>query len=219
MRQTDEIVQLTRIENHLTPHHLTVTGGLHETVPTGRRTVLLIGHVEPGFWQHFKTCAEWQDGKPDPIDRWSGRVLSGIASDLGAEALFPFGGPPWHPFYRWAIASGHAFVSPVRLLVGAGSGLFASFRGALAFSEQLPLPPSQPRPCDSCAEQPCLDACPVGALTAAGYDIQRCHAFLDTGDGADCMNNGCAVRRACPLSLSYARLAEQSAYHMRQFHK
>jgi len=32
------------------------------------------------------------------------------------------------------------------------------------------------------------------------------------------MGGGCLVRRACPVSGGYARLAEQSAYHMGQFH-
>jgi len=212
-------VHLAEIEHRLTPHYLTVMGGFHTGLPPGLQTVLLISPAEPGFWPHFKSSAEWQDGKPDPMDRWSQRVLSGVACDIGAQALFPFGSPPWHPFYQWAIGSGHAFVSPVRLLVSAGSGLFTSYRGALGFAEIVQLSPPTPRPCNSCAAQPCLSACPVGALTAKGYDLPCCHAFLDTEDGFDCMNNGCAVRRACPVSLSYARLSEQSAYHMRQFHK
>lgn len=93
-----------------------------------------------------------------------------------------------------------------------------SFRGALALKEAVEVPPAAPRPCDACAA-PCLTTCPVGALTGAGYDLPACHAFLDQPEGRDCMTGGCLVRRACPLSQSYARLPEQSGYHMRQFHK
>jgi len=212
-------VPLARIEQLLAPHRLTVAGGLHEGLPEGLQTVVLISPAEPGFWPHFNASPEWRDGNPDPIDRWSRRIVSDVAGHVGARALFPFGGPPWQPFYQWAVGSGHASVSPVHLLVGAESGLFASYRGALGFAERLRLPLPKPSPCNSCAAQPCLSACPAGALTAQGYDLPRCHAFLDTKDGGDCMNNGCAVRRACPVSLSYARLTEQSAYHMRHFHK
>ena len=202
-------------------HQLSVLGGFaagsDDGLPQGTQTLLLLGPLEPGFWPHMKAQPEW--GAADPVDRWSRRVIGGMACDLGAKALFPFGGPPWHPFYRWALKSGRCWDSPVRLLVHDVAGLFVSFRGALALKEALDLPPAPRKPCDTCAGQPCLVACPVAALTADGYDLPRCHAYLDTAAGQDCMTAGCAVRRACPLSLGYARMPEQSAYHMGQFHK
>jgi epoxyqueuosine reductase len=106
----------------------------------------------------------------------------------------------------------------VRLLVHSGQGLMVSFRGALALREAVEVPPPVARPCDICAA-PCLTACPAGALTGAGYDLPACHGFLDRPEGQDCLTGGCAVRRACPVSQSYARLPEQSGYHMRQFHR
>jgi epoxyqueuosine reductase len=93
-----------------------------------------------------------------------------------------------------------------------------SFRGALALKLRIDLPETpEAAPCATC-KAPCLTACPVGALSAMGYDAPSCHAFLDTGPGTECMDKGCAVRRACPLSGTYGRLTEQSAYHMRRFH-
>jgi epoxyqueuosine reductase len=183
----------------------------------------LRGPQEPGFWPHLKAQPEWanfqQGGRPDPVDRWSRRVIGTLACDLGAKALYPFGGPPYHPFYKWALKSGRCWDSPVRLLVHDTAGLFVSFRGALALKHVLELPLTPPKPCDSCASKPCLTACPTNALVGAGYDVKKCHDYLDTGAGQDCMTNGCVVRRTCPLSRSYARLPEQSAYHMGQFHK
>ena len=80
-------------------------------------------------------------------------------------------------------------------------------------------PPLPAKPCDTCAAKPCLTACPVNALSAeTGYDLAACHSFLDTEAGQDCMSRGCKARRACPVSQSYARLPEQSAFHMRSFH-
>jgi epoxyqueuosine reductase len=184
--------------------------------PAGTRTLLMLGPKEPGFWAHLQAQREW--GGPDPVDRWSRRVIGRIACDLGGKALFPFGGPPYHPFYRWALRTGRVWESPVRLLVHSGQGLLVSFRGALALQEEVEVPPQLSRPCEGCAA-PCLTACPAGALTAAGYDVPACHAFLDQPDGAECLSGGCLVRRACPVSQSYARLPEQSAYHMGQFHK
>ena len=211
---------LAQIQAMAAQHQLAVLGGFatgpEDSLPAGTKTLLLLGPLEPGFWPNLKAQPEW--GGADPVDRWSRRVIGTMACDLGAKALFPFGGAPYHPFYKWALKSGRTWDSPVRLLVHDVAGLFVSFRGAFALKQELTLPPAPARPCDACAN-PCLAACPVGALTAAGYDLPSCHAYLDTPAGADCMANGCAVRRACPLSLAYARMPEQSAYHMGQFHK
>lgn len=184
--------------------------------PPGTRTLLMLGPAAPGFWAHLTAQPEWGDA--DPVDRWSRRVIGRLACDLGAKALFPFGGPPYHPFYQWALRTGRVWDSPVRLLVHSSQGLMVSFRGALALKEKVAVPPPVARPCDTCPA-PCLAACPVGALTRAGYDLPACHGFLDRPEGQDCMTGGCLVRRACPVSQSYARLPEQSGYHMRQFHR
>ena len=210
---------LAEIEAMAARHFLAVLGGFtcqdDPGLPAGTRSLLLLGPAEPGYWAHVTAQPEW--GAPDPIDRWSRRVIGRMACDLGAKAVFPFGGPPYHPFYQWALRTGRVWDSPVRLLVQAEQGLMVSFRGALALKEVVEVPRAV-RPCDSCT-QPCVTACPAGALGAQGYDVPACHAFLDGADGAECMNSGCAVRRACPLSLAYARLPKHSAYHMGQFHK
>lgn len=203
-------------------HRLDVFGAFHpgpqDGVPPGTRTLLLLGPGEPGFWPHVTASPEFADGAPDPLDRWSRRVIGQLACDLGAKALFPFGGPPWQPFIAWARKSGRAWESPVGLLVHDRAGLMVSYRGALALKVHIDLPaPPQAAPCETCA-QPCLRACPVGALSGAGYDTAACHGYLDTGPGADCRNGGCAVRRSCPVSQGYGRLPAQSAYHMARFH-
>lgn len=184
--------------------------------PPGTRALALVAPLR-GWWGIVTASPEWQDGAPDPIDRWSARVLGAIAAAVGGTALFPFGGPPWRPFHAWALATGRVWESPVRLLVGAEHGLWISFRGALALPFDLALPPAA-RPCDACPDRPCLSACPAGALGAAGYDVPACHAHLDTRAGAACLTGGCRVRAACPVSVRHARLAAQSAYHMSRFH-
>jgi epoxyqueuosine reductase len=218
-------VSLARIEALAAAQQLAVLGGFvcqdEPGLPEGTRSLLLLGPKEPGYWPHVTAQPEWAEflteNKPDPVDRWSRRAVGGIACDLGARALFPFGGPPYHPFYQWALRTGRVWDSPVRLLVQAEQGLLVSFRGALALKQVVEVPRGV-RPCDTCA-RPCLAACPVAALTATGYDLPACHDFLDRPEGADCMKSGCAVRRACPVSLGYARLPEHSAYHMGTFHK
>ena len=213
-------VTLAQVASLLQPHQLEVLGGFavapgEEGFPKGTRSLLLLGPKEPGFWPHLTAQPEWAG--PDPVDRWSRRVIGQLACDLGAKALFPFGGPPYQPFYQWALRTGRVWDSPVRLLVHETQGLWVSFRGALALRQEIDLPAPAARPCDGCAA-PCLTTCPAGALGKGGYDVPACHAFLDA-KGDDCLNGGCMVRRACPVSQTYARMREQSAYHMRQFHR
>lgn len=195
--------------------------GLCRTEPSdslGTGTLALLGPRAPDFWDHVQRSGEFRDGLRDPLDRWSERVITQIAGDVGGSPLFPFGTPA-RPFIGWALRSGRAWVSPVGLLVHDTAGLLVSYRGAVLFAETQPVEPTSSRPCDSCADQPCLDACPVGALGQGGYDLAVCHAFLDTPDGEPCMSGGCLVRRACPVSQSYPRPPAQSAFHMRSFHK
>ncbi|GGH40634.1 hypothetical protein SAMN05444007_11545 [Cribrihabitans marinus] len=181
-------------------------------------TLILLG-AGPAFWPAFTTAPEARDGAPDPIDRWSRRVVGGLAAQYGAEAHFPFGGPPYAPFIDWALKSGRAFLSPTGMMVHDTVGLMISFRGALHFGQEFDLPPLHARsPCTGCPA-PCLTACPVEALRRdAPYDLAACHSFLDSPAGADCMMKGCAARRACPLSAGAGRTDAQSALHMKAFH-
>ena len=104
---------LAQIEALAAAQHLAVLGGFaawpDDGLPSGTKTLLLLGPREPGFWPHLKAQPEW--GADDPMDRWSRRVIGTLACDLGAKALFPFGGPPYRPFYRWALKSGRCWQS------------------------------------------------------------------------------------------------------------
>lgn len=214
---------LDRIADEAAAHSLEIFGAFHpdtgDGAPEGAGTLVLLGPSEPGFWDVFSASPEYRDGAADPLDRWSARVIGGLAQALGATALFPFGGPPFQPFIGWALKSGRAWVSPVGLLVHDRAGLMVSYRGALAFADRLGLPQGVENPCESCADQPCLTACPVDALGPSGYDVPACKGQLDTPDGVACREGGCLVRRACPVSRRYGRLEVQSAFHMRAFHR
>ncbi|GAB4287359.1 MAG: hypothetical protein Kow0058_07010 [Roseovarius sp.] len=211
---------LARIDSAAAEWQLRVLGGAEEALPEGLAAVVLLGPREPGFWAMFTAQPEYADGRPDPLDRWSRRAVHALAGQFGARALFPFSGPPHHPFPRWAVASGRAHVSPVGLLVHDEAGLWLSYRGALGLAQPLP-EADRPRrgavsPCAGCTARPCLTACPVDALRGDRYDVAACKTDLDR-PGNDCMTRGCAVRRACPVSRGHGRRDEQSAFHMRAF--
>ncbi|SMX49484.1 hypothetical protein RUA8715_03771 [Ruegeria arenilitoris] len=201
---------------------LIVMGAQHPRVSGAKQldrgTLILLG-AGSSFWPVLTASAEWLDGKPDPVDRWSLRVVGTLAENLGAQARYPFGGPPYAPFIDWALKSGRTFQSPVGALVHDTVGMMISLRGALHFDHEFNIPVADdPSPCINCPA-PCASACPVGALNAKTfYDVDACHGYLRTPPGQACMTQGCAARLACPLSAGAGRRAEQSAHHMRAFH-
>lgn len=190
------------------PLHLTPLGDFHE----GETTTILLGPLEPGFWAYVTQRLEFSGA--DPLDNWSRATIVSLAEYTGSQTRFPFGGPPYHPFISWALRSGETWQSPVGLLVHKDAGLLVSYRGALRFDHRIDLPTPSSKPCDTCAEQPCLTACPVSALSSTGYDVPSCKTHIETD--ALC-RAGCRVRMACPVSQSYWRAPAQSAFHMKAF--
>lgn len=211
---------LDAIEKAARSRALTVLGGFHpdpeDGAPEGYGTLLLLGPDEPEFWSVFRTSPEMQDGARDPLDRWSRRVATGLARDFGGRAIFPFDGPPWAPFQRWALRSQRCHASPVNLLVHDRLGLFVSFRAALALPGRIAMPAAPSSPCADCA-RPCLTACPVSALGPRGYAVAACKSHISGPDEANCRDRGCAVRRSCPVSARHPRPEAQSAFHMGAF--
>ncbi|SMX39595.1 ferredoxin [Octadecabacter ascidiaceicola] len=189
--------------------HLTALGGFHED----GKTTILLGPLEPGFWPFVTDHPDFKGD--DPLDNWSSAVISTLADNLNAQAVFPFGGPPFHPFIAWALRSGEVWTSPVGLLVHKDAGLLVSYRGALVFDCEIPLPAPATSPCDSCTDKPCLTACPVSALSPSGYDVVSCKAHMDVDETC---RVACRVRMSCPVSQSYHRDPAQTAFHMEAFH-
>lgn len=197
--------------------HLAVLGAFHpEPGEDIGQTVVLLGPDEPHFWPAIRTQPEFQDAAADPVDRWSLRVITALADDLGARAAFPFTGPPYHPFWQWAVRSGRCWPSPIGLLVHDQAGLWVSFRGALVFDHLLPLPDTGASPCPGCTA-PCATACPADAFGPDGYNTDACHAHLATPAGQVCVTQGCQSRAACPVSQTHPRAPDMSAFFMQAF--
>jgi hypothetical protein len=183
------------------------------------QAVALLGMVGAAQWPGFANSPEAIDGAPDPLDRWSRRVIGALANDLGAIALFPFDGPPYLPFQAWARRAEPVWSSPVGMLIHRDHGLWHSYRGALGFREEIEAPVREASlsPCEACSEKPCLSACPVGAFTPAGYRVDRCVGHLRSPSGIECRERGCLARRACPVGSSGAHGEAQARFHMAAF--
>ncbi len=188
-----------------------------DAAPVG--TLLLLGWAGGRHWPAFAASPEAHDGAKHPLDRWSRRVVAALAAEFSAMPLYPFGGPPWLPFQRWAQRAEPVFPSPLGILIHPEWGLWHSYRGALALRAILPLPPrpAAANPCESCVERPCLSACPVGAFSGAGYDVAGCEAHIASPAGEQCVARGCLARRACPVGAMYRYEAEEAKFYMRNF--
>ena len=183
------------------------------------RTIVFVGMVGRWGWNAFAASAEAHDGLDHPLDRFSRRVIGALAQELGAVALYPFGGPPHFPFQRWARRAEPVHFSPLGMLIHPVYGLWHSYRGALGFAHALDVLAweATPSPCETCRGRPCLGACPVGAFFVGGYDVPACAAHLKSAAGADCMDRGCLARRACPVGPEHGHGAAQAAFTMRAF--
>lgn len=211
-----------RLERMLATHGLTLLGRLGPVDEDSiqARELWLAGNAGPGMWQRFRESAEFADGRPDPLDRWTVRIGNAVATALGACVVYPFRGPPYPPFQRWALQSGEAFASPLGITLHRNYGLWHGYRFALAFDDvagEAESGPTVRSPCDGCAGHPCLGACPAGAFDGNGYRVEDCAAWLRAHPDGDCMQSGCAARRACPAGHEWTYQPEQAAFHMRAF--
>ena len=177
-------------------------------------TVVLVGNAGPALWRRFRGHAKGRD----PLDAWCREVLTPLARSLGADIIFPFDGPPYPPFLRWAQRAEGLSPSPIGPSIHPEYGLWHAYRGALLFGHVLATPPPLGGdPCGECADKPCLSSCPVAAFSAGGYDVPACVGHLRQPGGGDCMGQGCRARRACPIGRGYHYGDAQASFHMTAF--
>lgn len=206
---------------------LTVRGAFHvkdsDGVPQTSgmatdRTLILIGNAGSTFWSAFEKSKEFNDGLPDPLDRWSERVITALAVELKAQAVFPFKGPPYYPFQQWARRAESLPQSPMGMLVHPQYGLWHAYRGALIVDQcikNLPPDPDSESPCLTCPDQPCLHTCPVNAFRSEGFDANRCVSHLCSPN--ECREQGCLARNACPAARPFRYVREQHRFHLEAF--
>ena len=191
-------------------------------LPDGRlaASVLLVGNAGGAMWRAFAAGRSADSDGQNPLDDWTRTRMEPIAAKFGAMAVFPFGGPPWLPFQRWAVRADSVHPSPLGILIHPRYGLWHAYRAALIFAEDLNLPTRAEdgaSPCSTCIAKPCLSTCPVGAFSAEGYDVPACAGHLRGPSGGDCRDGGCLARRACPVGRDYAYPPDEGAFHIAAF--
>lgn len=177
----------------------------------------IVGNVGSAVWPFFEGARQISPGLT--LDRWTKDVIGDIAERFDIEAVYPFEGPPYHPFIRWAERTGTLFPSPIGLTIHPIYGLWLAFRAALLIDHPLDAKPVPVlHPCDDCQDRPCLTACPVGAFSGEGYDFEACLDHLATPVN-DCRQRGCRARIACPIGQGFRYEEDHAAFHMQQLLK
>mgnify|MGYP001052406417 CR=1 FL=1 len=220
---------MTALVEELAAHGLRLRGGFAPVPATDAallalrpdtKSVVLVGNVGSEMWQRSK-AAILGTGQPHPLDRWTRDVLTPIAAAHGGAALFPFDGPPYWPFQRWAERAEGVRNSPIGIQIHPEFGLWHAYRAALLLPGELDLPEPQWRghPCDTCVERPCLLACPVGAFTGARYEVDHCvdHVVSTRQNDQACFQRGCLARIACPVGAVWRYEPEHATFHMDAF--
>jgi len=191
------------------------TLGLDEQARDQYTQLILLGHLGRDFWQalqargmHGSTpvdtfateCAERWMASSLPGHRW--RLVFPGDQPVGLQRLGQLAG--WHK------------ASPFWVGVDAEWGSWFAYRAVLLTDTQLPVTPRRElaSPCASCTGQPCVSACPAGALATEASGPWRLRACLDyrLQPGSACLDR-CLARNACPVGEPFRYRDEQIAYH------
>lgn len=211
---------LETLATELAHHGLMLRGGFHpggdDTIPDQVQTVLMVGNAGPDMW---RAVSHNKPNDPNPLDAWTKSVLDPIAAHYDATATYPFDGPPYHPFQKWAQVADDVHPSPIGPLIHPTFGLWHAYRGAFLFEIRMKLPDiaRTASPCASCSEKPCLATCPVEALSDGHYDVPACRDHMKDTTGSDCLELGCRARRACPIGQDFIYDPSQAEFHMQSF--
>jgi hypothetical protein len=221
-------ILLRRIAAAVAVDGLILRGGFNfkrgEEAPEGpsgapAKAVLLVGQAGAAAWPHFQ---RWWKRQPkdiaNPLDTWSRAIIGKVATKVGARAVSP-NDRPFMPFQQWAMRAEGLSPSPLGILMHPEYGLWHAYRGALLFDREMDIPaPDEVRHlCDTCAEKPCMKACPVGAYSPSGFAYEDCLSHVRGTTGWPCREAGCLDRNACPYGAAYRYPADAQVFHMAAF--
>jgi len=184
----------------------------HREAPEGARLpavgredalVIVLGNTR-ALWAPFVAALEREPARREvahPLDAWIEEVVGAIAAETLADVphavRFAHDPPPRRlPFARLAHAVGLGQLGP-SLCIHPEHGPWIALRAALVVGVPGPATAPRPRPCDACAEQPCVPAMAEAAARATPGDLW---SWL-------------AVRDACPVGPASRYGPRQLAYH------
>ncbi len=191
----------------------------------------MVGSAGNSAWTTIKASPEFSGANleqlPNPLDRWTKRIGCEIASQLNAEVVFPFEGPPYFPFLSIAQQLEPVEPSKLGLFIHPQYGLWHAYRFALLLNyipTDMPIAMTETGDsiCSQCIDSPCLTACPVDAFSydetnqTNDYDVQSCVNYLKANPNSTC-NTSCLARNACPVGNDYRNTEDLQQFHIQAF--
>ena len=181
--------------------------------------VLLVGNGGPAFWRSF---AQQKPETSDPVDSFVRQIVERCFAEYwgNIERLWLYPSPTFFPVSPFGIQAGWHRPSPLGQGIHAHYGLWFAYRAMLGVpGSEFQVPSrSEPErdidksPCEICIDKPCLQACPVQALTnTEPPDIAAClhHRWKEQSTCRD----RCLARLACPVGKEHQYDLEQIQYH------
>lgn len=192
------------------------------TIAPFARSITLLGFAGKGFWETLVCYIEenpgFRDLGSDLVDNYSKIVLNELSKLLESQGIehkriYPFGARAMAlDFAKLGQAAGAGVPSQLGVLIHPEYGPWISLRGAIISELELEHYDKELKgfsPCSSC-DKPCVDACPVKAVSVKGWDWETCMKFRLSEQ--TCSAN-CASRRVCPYGREYQYSEEQLSYH------
>jgi len=196
------------------------------TFPPATTVVLVVGNYGRQMWDCLP--AGWQQ-QSHPVDDFTSivmqRVLTAVIGKSGWTLLFPDRSLAIAPVLQdLGRAAGWHNPSPLGNGIHPQHGLWFAYRSVVAIDIDIEVgdrsrltarPVRSESPCVSCANQPCISACPPSALSlGAAPNLAACVNFR-TSDQSPCAER-CLARQKCPVGLQSRYADEQIQYFYRQ---
>lgn len=178
---------------------------------TAYRQLILVGHGGKALWEAVRAAG--MDGE-HPIDDFS---LAAVAAWLAEQApgcrhavLYPGGQSP--DLLALGRLAGWHHPSPLGIGINEHWGTWFAYRVALLADSDLEPTPrlAGQAPCMACRGQPCITACPAGALAGGALELEKCAAWRLRPD-SPCRDR-CLARAACPVGAGH-RYGDAQAAH------
>lgn len=179
------------------------------------RQLILVGNRGKIFWKALQ--ARGMHGA-HPMDQFVTECIAAwMEGPLYGHAwrqVFP--GPQAVGLQRLGSLAGWHHPSPFWVGVHQDWGSWFAYRAVVLADTDLPLTPQResPSPCDSCADKPCITACPAGALASAQTGAWQLRTCLDyrKQENSACQDR-CLARNACPVGAAQRYDDAQIRYH------
>jgi hypothetical protein len=179
------------------------------------RQLILLGHGGRALWTTLKATGF---SSADPIDDFSVAVvrkwLDREAGESAYRIIYPSAERrPAVPLQQLGRLAGWHHDSPLGVGINGRWGLWFAYRVALLADTDLPTTPAwtEPSPCTTCTDKPCIAHCPGQALTGGVLALDRCIGERKRPQSG-CQAT-CSARLACPVGAEHRYDADQMRHH------